>query len=187
VLVQLKADNSFREKAGSCQVGFSFSYQKFCSFEPDRTPSFDSDSFLERVFVRCKVSVLNQQVLLPGNRSRLPSVGWELGQELAAVPLNSAVELGSFGSTSTPRCAPLCVAQWFIHFSAHPQLVQQHHQLGCHGNHRPPLGILSSALGQLSSPAPQIAVLSKGREWSAHLAASSEFSQIYSPRFLCSG
>jgi uncharacterized protein (DUF952 family) len=41
------------------------------------------------------------------------------------------------------------VAQWFIHFSAHPQLVQQDRQLARHGNDRSLLGILSSALGQL--------------------------------------
>jgi hypothetical protein len=39
------------------------------------------------------------------------------------------------------------VPQWFIDFSADPQLVKQYGQLPRYGNHRSFLGILSSPLG----------------------------------------
>ena len=58
----------------------------------------------------------------------------------------------------------MVVPQWFIDFSADPQLVKQHGQLPRYRNDRSFLGILSSALGELQSPAPQITVLSKGSE-----------------------
>src|SRR5205814_2807823 len=54
-------------------------------------------------------------------------------------------------------CGP-AVAQRFVHFSAHPQPVQQHRQLPRHRHDRPLLGILAAALVQLQSPALQIRI-----------------------------
>jgi hypothetical protein len=51
--------------------------------------------------------------------------------------------------------------QRFVRFSAHPQVMQQYRQLSCRGDDRPFLAALSAALGQLQSPAPQIAVHAK--------------------------
>ena len=53
------------------------------------------------------------------------------------------------------------VTQRFVHFSTHPQPMQQHRKLSCRRNHGSLLPTLSAALGQLQSPAPQIAVRSK--------------------------
>ena len=63
-------------------------------------------------------------------------------------------------------CHPSAVvAQWFVHFLADPQLVQQYGQLPRYRDHGSLLGILSSALSQLQSPAPQITVLCKGPQY----------------------
>jgi len=48
--------------------------------------------------------------------------------------------------------------------TAHPQLVEQYGQLPCPGNDGPFLSILSSLLGELQSPATQVAVLPKWPE-----------------------
>jgi hypothetical protein len=58
------------------------------------------------------------------------------------------------------RCL-VAVVQRFVHFSAYPQAMQQHRQLSCCCNHRPLLPILATTLGQLQTPAPQVAVRSK--------------------------
>src|ERR1700682_5444555 len=88
-----------------------------------------------------------------------------VGPGLSRSHLNSAVELGSFDPTLR-HCGYhfVVVPQWFINFSADPQLVEQYSQLSGHGNDGSFLGILSSALGQPQSPSPQITVLSKGTE-----------------------
>ena len=51
--------------------------------------------------------------------------------------------------------------QRFVSFSAPPQAMQQHGELSCGRNHRSFLSIFSATLGQLQTPAPQIAVRSK--------------------------
>src|SRR5581483_10769418 len=50
------------------------------------------------------------------------------------------------------------VVQRFVHFSTHPQVMQQHCQLSCGGHDGPLLGVSSAPLGQLQTPAPEIAV-----------------------------
>ena len=55
----------------------------------------------------------------------------------------------------------MVVPQWFIDFSAYPQLVKQYCQLPCNGNNRSLLCIFASALSQPHSPTAQIAILSK--------------------------
>jgi len=77
----------------------------------------------------------------------------EAGPGLSRTHLNSAVELGSFDPTLR-HCAHhfMVVPQWFINFSAHPQLMEQYSQFSSHGNDGSFLGILSSALGKLQSP-----------------------------------
>jgi hypothetical protein len=60
-------------------------------------------------------------------------------------------------------CHPFSVVpQWFVDLFADPQLVQQYGQLPRDRDHGSLLGILSSALGQLQAPAPQITILSQG-------------------------
>ena len=56
---------------------------------------------------------------------------------------------------------PGAVPQWLVYFTAHPQVMQQHRQLSCRGHDGSFLRIPSSALGQLQSPAAQIAVRPK--------------------------
>ena len=48
--------------------------------------------------------------------------------------------------------------QRFVHFSAHPQVMQQHLQLSCRGHDRPLLSVSSTTLRQFQAPAPQITV-----------------------------
>ena len=60
VTVVTPFSKSFHEKAGSCQDGFSFSYQRF--FHLSRAASvaiLPSALFVERFFARCKLGVLN--------------------------------------------------------------------------------------------------------------------------------
>src|SRR5258708_38511550 len=88
-----------------------------------------------------------------------------VGPGLSRSHLNSAVALGSF-DPPLGHCVFhfVVVPQWFIYFSAHPQLMEQNSQLSSHGNDGSFLGILSSALGKPQSPSPQITVLSKRTE-----------------------
>jgi hypothetical protein len=53
------------------------------------------------------------------------------------------------------------VAQRFVNLSARPQAVQQYAELSRSRDHRSLLPILPATLGQLQTPAPQIAVRSK--------------------------
>src|SRR5438309_7730001 len=56
------------------------------------------------------------------------------------------------------------VVQRFVHFSAYPQVMQQHCQLACRGDDGSFLPVPASTLGQLQTPAPQIAVRAKRAE-----------------------
>ena len=56
------------------------------------------------------------------------------------------------------NCNSVVVVQRLIHFSAHPQVMQQHRQLSCRGHDGPLLAVASSSFRQLESPAPEIAV-----------------------------
>jgi hypothetical protein len=53
------------------------------------------------------------------------------------------------------------IPERFVHFSAHPQLVQQHRQLPGHRHHSALLGIAASPLGQLQPPSTQVAIFPK--------------------------
>ena len=53
------------------------------------------------------------------------------------------------------------VVQGLVHFSAHPQVMQQHRQLSCRGHDRPLLSVSSTTLRQFQAPAPQITVGTK--------------------------
>ena len=84
-------------------------------------------------------------------------------QDLVAVTwtrrLSSALRIATLSGYFPHRSLP--IAQWFVHLSAYPQPMQQHRQFSRHRHHRSLLGIFPSSLGQLQSPAPQIAVFSK--------------------------
>src|ERR1035438_5265161 len=88
----------------------------------------------------------------------------------ATTPPASAPSQSRLASSHSFPPAPICcrrqrclvaVAQRFVHFSTHPQPMQQHRQLPRRRNHGSLLPILSAALGQLQTPAPQVAVRSK--------------------------
>ena len=61
------------------------------------------------------------------------------------------------------------VVQWFVRFSAHPQVMQQHRQLSCGGDDRSLLPALPAAFGQPQSPASQVAI---DAEWSQDVLRS---------------
>jgi hypothetical protein len=66
--------------------------------------------------------------------------------------LDSAVELGCPDRNSSLGHFPhrfLAIAQWFVHFSAYPQPMQQYRQLSSHGHDGSLLGIFSSSLRKL--------------------------------------
>jgi hypothetical protein len=58
-------------------------------------------------------------------------------------------------------CLVPVVMQRFVDFSAHPQTMQQDRQLACGGDDGPFLPALPAALGQLQTPAAQVAVGAK--------------------------
>ena len=55
----------------------------------------------------------------------------------------------------------LAVVQGFVHFSAYPEVMQQHRQLSGSRNDGSLLSVSSSSFRQLQSPAPEIAVRAK--------------------------
>ena len=63
----------------------------------------------------------------------------------------------------------LAVVQWFVRFSAHPQVMQQHRELSCGGNDGSTLAALSAPFGQFQSPAAQITI---DTEWSQDVLRS---------------
>src|SRR5438270_25856 len=65
------------------------------------------------------------------------------------------------------RCA--IVVQGFVHFSAHPEVMQQHRQLSRGRHDGSLLSVSPATLGQLQAPAPQITV---HPEWSQNVLRS---------------
>jgi hypothetical protein len=63
----------------------------------------------------------------------------------------------------------IAIVQGFVRFSAHPQMMQQHRQFSCRRNNGSLLPASSTALRQLQSPAPEIAV---DAEWSQDVLRS---------------
>jgi hypothetical protein len=59
VILKKLHTKSFHEKAGQCQVGFSFSYQWFFRLSRASVAILPSALFDERFFARCKLGVLN--------------------------------------------------------------------------------------------------------------------------------
>jgi hypothetical protein len=60
----------------------------------------------------------------------------------------------------------IAVVQGLVHFSAHPQMMQQHRQLSGRSHNRSLLCVSSTTLGQFQSPTPQITV---DAEWSQNV------------------
>jgi hypothetical protein len=55
-------------------------------------------------------------------------------------------------------CRWAAVVQRFVHFSAYPEMMQQHSQLSCGRHDRSLLSALPTTLGQFQSPTPEITV-----------------------------
>ena len=81
------SDKSFHEKAGESQVGFSFSFPRgfLRSSRAASVAILPSALFCERFSLGASWAFSFQQVLLPDNRPRLPSLRRQLGQDLVAV------------------------------------------------------------------------------------------------------
>jgi hypothetical protein len=47
------------------------------------------------------------------------------------------------------NCHSVAIVQWRVHFSAHPQVMQQHCQLSCRGHDGSLLAVPSATLRQL--------------------------------------
>ena len=58
----------------------------------------------------------------------------------------------------------LAVVQRFIHFSAYPQVMQQHRQLSGRRDDRPFLSVPASTLRELQAPASEITVHPEGAQ-----------------------
>ena len=86
------------------------------------------------------------------------------GPGLSCSHLISAAELGCSVLTLCRHLYLVAISQWFVHLSAHPQLMKQYCQLPGHRNDGAFLGIFSSSLGKSQSSSPQITVFSKGSQ-----------------------
>src|SRR5215467_6723308 len=62
------------------------------------------------------------------------------------------------------NCNSMAVVQGLVHFSAHPQVMQQHRQLSGCGHEGSLLAVPATALRQLQAPAPEIAVDPEGSQ-----------------------
>ena len=58
----------------------------------------------------------------------------------------------------------VAVVQGLVHFSAHPQMMQQHCQLSGRGHNRSLLSVSSATLRQFQSPASEITVDAEGSQ-----------------------
>src|SRR6266478_3970779 len=120
---------------------------------------------VERLALRCQLEslFLVKRVLLSQYRTERLRFQWRpFRRDLAVTrtrrwvqkPYTQTTPLsGLLGRRRRPA-----VAQRFVHFSAHPQAVQQHRQLPRHRHDRSLLGILAAALGQLQSPTLKIRI-----------------------------
>ena len=149
-------------------VGHHFVGQGFSPAESPLSPPFHPHSSVSD-FVSLGASWVFsfQPVLPPVSRPLVPSPAMEVGQAIRRSHRNSALGLLFFlpWKILTLCCRRhrrrVTVAQRFVHFSAHPQAMQQHRELSRGRNHGSFLPILPATLGQLQTPAPQIAVRSK--------------------------
>ncbi len=162
---------AFHEKAGRSQVDSCRASLNtiFSPAEWPLSPCFHPHSRGAIRFARCMLGVLGSAgaaICLAPCGSALGA--WNLGQAINAV---TGTRLLSFSLPGTVLgcCAvsvlrggrnlhSATVVQRFVHFSAHPQVMQQHRQLSRRRNDRSFLPVPSTALGQFQSPAPQIAV-----------------------------
>src|SRR6266481_1974145 len=161
---------AFHEKAGRSQVG-SFCFFVGQGFSPAESPSlsppFHPHSSMSDLFrsVQVGCSRFSRCCHLIIDLSSVSRRKW--ARRLAQSP-----ELGAwaFVFSFRRRCLTLCcrrqrcrvaVAQRFVHFSAHPQPMQQDRQLSRRSNDRSFLPVLSATLGQLQAPPSQITARSK--------------------------
>jgi len=83
-----KTSKSFHEKAGPRQVGFAVAFGRrvvLLGALPASAAILPSALFMSDGSLGASWASSVQQVLLPVNRPRLPSLGRELGQDLVAV------------------------------------------------------------------------------------------------------
>ena len=65
------------------------------------------------------------------------------------------------GLRSCRQCHSVAVVQGLVHFSAHPQVMQQHRQLSCRSHDRSLLSVSSATLRQFQSPASEVTIDTK--------------------------
>ena len=80
---------------------------------------------------------------------------WNVGRALDAPELGFAFLFHAADSCDRSTAA---VMQRFVHFSAHPQVMEQHCQLSRGSHNGSLLAVAPTALGQFQAPAPEIAV-----------------------------
>src|ERR1700730_2732273 len=117
---------------------FAFFFPWICSHSANPTlwPSFHPHSFVSDIrsvlggcsrFSRCcyLIIVLSSHVSVGVGRQDLVAVTWTR-------------RVGCTDRNSLGHCPHrfLAIAQWFVHFSAHPQPMEQYRQLSSHGHHR---------------------------------------------------
>jgi hypothetical protein len=104
--------------------------------------------------------VFSFQPVLPPDWRPLFVVNDEVGQALYAVTGTrhwASLSLLIFFLCSCGHRG-LALVQWFVNFSAGPEMMQQHRQLACGGDNGSLFSVSSTALGQLQSPASQVAI-----------------------------
>jgi hypothetical protein len=74
------------------------------------------------------------------------------------------------------NCRWAAVVQGLVHFSAHPQMMQQYRQLSCRDHDGSLLAVSSATLDQFQSPASQITVHPE-RTQNYHRSCASELSE----------
>src|SRR5271166_5458732 len=114
------------------------------------------------MFARCKLGVL----VSAGAATCSATLASTIEDRSWARPSAQSPELGFghlryFAQLCCCQHRSLRVAQRFINFSTDPQPMQQHCQLASRRNDGPFLSILATTLGQLQTPASQIAISSK--------------------------
>src|SRR5580700_3332775 len=164
---------AFHEKAGRSQVGSSvFSLNKVCFSRRVATVAMlpsalsRSDSYRSVHVGRSRYSRCCHLI----GALWFCSSEWNRGQAINAV---TETRLWAFccslpGTVLTLFCLlvlcgcrhgrPVAVVQRFIHFSAHPQMMQQHRQLSSCRNNGSLLPVPSTAFRQLQAPTLEITV-----------------------------
>ena len=158
---------AFHEKAGRSQVDsfVALLNKVFSPAEWPLSPCFHPHSRGAIRFARCMLGVLGSAgaaICLAPCGSALGE--WNLGQAINAV---TGTRLWAFvfslpGTVLFLRgcryCRSAAVVQRFVHFSAHPQVMQQHRQLSRGRHDGSLLSVSPATLGQLQAPAPEITV-----------------------------